>query len=623
MLLFDRLQNFVSGLGTAKDKRVGNAFVFQQIDPAQLVAMHRSDWMARKVVDIIPDDMTREWREWKADETIVEAIEKVERAPQINIQAKVNEALQLARLRGGALIVLGVESGKPEDELVIERVGKDALKYVHVLGRDQVSYTDINRDITSPYYGEPTMWTFTSKTGGVVNIHPSRVIKFIGAPILDKSASPDEIWGDSILQVVYDAIQNAASSQEHTASLIPEAKTDVLYIPSLSKYLENEKTTQKLTERFTYANTMKSMFNMLLLEGDGNGAGEKWEQKTINFGQFPELLRQYLQVASGAADIPMVRFLQDAPSGLGSNGEVTLKNYYDRIGADQRNDLSPALWRFDEIAIRSATGSRDPKIYYEWAPLYSQTEKERAEVFKLNAEAARAIVGSGSGQELITREAVSKALISRIEEDGNLPGLAAAVDEFGPIEEQEPSEEEELAAAAQAANNNQQQEQRQAANDAAPRTLYVSRKVTNAAEIIAWAKEQGFKTTLPAEDLHVTIAYSRTPVDWMKMGDNWSDNGKGGLTIPAGGPRLMEAFGKDGEAKVLAFASSAMSWRHEDMKRNGASWDHDEYQPHLTISYDPDAPDLNSIEPYRGKIELGPEIFEEVKEDWHAGISEE
>ena len=28
------------------------------------------------------------------------------------------------------------------------------------------------------------------------------------------------------------------------------------------------------------------------------------------------------------------------------------------------------------------------------------------------------------------------------------------------------------------------------------------------------------------------------------------------------------------------------------------------------------------IEPYRGKIVLGPEIFEEVKEDWKAGIKE-
>lgn len=620
MLLFDRLQNFVSGLGTAKDKRVGNAFVFQQIDPAQLVAMHRSDWMARKVVDIIPDDMTREWREWKADEAIVEAIEKVERAPQINIQAKVNEALQLARLRGGSILVLGVDVGSPEEELVIERVGKDTLKYVHVLGRDQVSYTDINRDITSPYYGEPTMWEFTSKNGQMVRIHPSRVVKFIGAPILDKYTAPDEVWGDSVLQVVYDALQNAASSQEHTASLIPEAKTDVLYIPSLSKYLENEKTTQKLTERFTYANTMKSMFNMLLLEGDGNGAGEKWEQKTISFAQYPELLRQYLQVASGAADIPMVRFLQDAPSGLGSNGEVTLKNYYDRIGADQRNDLSPALWRFDEIAIRSATGSRDPKIYYEWAPLYSQTEKERAEVFKLNAEAARAIVGSGAGQELITREAVSKALISRIEEDGNLPGLAAAVDEYGDIEENEPTEEELAAAAAtQAANTNNVTRMQQAANDAAPRTLYVSRKVINAADLIAWAKGQGFKSTLPADDLHVTVMYSPTAVDWMKAGqDIWNNDGT--LLIPPGGPRVLSQFG--GGAIVLEFASASLSWRHEELKRIGAEPTYTEYSPHVTITYEPGDVDISKVEPYRGALEFGPEIFAELDENWSEKVTE-
>lgn len=608
MLFFDRLQNFVSGLGTAKDKRVGNAFVFQQIDPAQLVAMHRSDWMARKVVDIIPDDMTREWREWKADEAIVESIEKVERAPQINIQAKVNEALQLARLRGGSILVLGVDVGSPEEELVIERVGKDALKYVHVLGRDQVSYTDINRDITSPYYGEPTMWEFTSKNGQMVRIHPSRVVKFIGAPILDKYTAPDEVWGDSVLQVVYDALQNAASSQEHTASLIPEAKTDVLYIPSLSKYLENEKTTQKLTERFTYANTMKSMFNMLLLEGDGNGAGEKWEQKTISFAQYPELLRQYLQVASGAADIPMVRFLQDAPSGLGSNGEVTLKNYYDRIGADQRNDLSPALWRFDEIAIRSATGGRDPKIYYEWAPLYSQTEKERAEVFKLNAEAARAIVGSGTGQELITREAVSKALISRIEEDGNLPGLAAAVEEYGDLEENEPSEEEIAAAATQAASTNNVTRMQQAANDAAPRTLYVRRDVLNRAEIVKWAEGQGFTDIVP--DLHVTIAYSTQPVDWFAVGESWSPK----LEISAGGPRQMETLGDDGKYKALLITASELVWRHKAIIEAGASWSWPEYQPHISIQIGGDI-DLSKVEPYQGKIILGPEIFEELRED--------
>ncbi|CAN7449704.1 DUF1073 domain-containing protein [Pararhizobium sp. LjRoot235] len=448
MLLLDRLQNLVSGLGSSKDKKTATVYGFNPIDASQLNAMHRSDWMARKIVDIIPDDMTREWREWKADEAVVELLEKVERAPQINIQAKVNEAMQLARLRGGAALVLGMKDAKPAEELVLENVKQGDLLYVHVLGRDEITYTHINRDLTSPYFGEPVMYQVRGVTQ--VDLHPSRVIRFIGAPILDRQLTPNECWGDSILQIVYDAIQNAASSQEHIASLIPEAKTDVIYMPGLSAVLKNPVTTKQLTERFTYANTMKSMFNMLLLEGNGgageNAQGEKWEQKTINFGQFPELMRQYMQVAAGAGDIPLARFLQDAPSGLGSNGETALKNYYDKISADQRNKLSPNLWRFDEICIRSATGKRDPAIFYEWAPLYTQSEKERAETFKIYADGARAIIGTNTGQEIITREAISRSLANRIVEDGILPGLAEAIEEYGPIEEQEPSEEE-LAAA--------------------------------------------------------------------------------------------------------------------------------------------------------------------------------
>jgi hypothetical protein len=150
--------------------------------------------------------------------------------------------------------------------------------------------------------------------------------------------------------------------------------------------------------------------------------------------------------------------------------------------------------------------------------------------------------------------------------------------------------------------------------DAEPRTLYVSRKVTNAAEVLGWAKEQGFTQTLAADDLHVTIAYSRQALDWMKVGEPW----EGEIEIAAGGPRLMERFG---EATVLLFAGSRLSWRHEEIIRAGASWDFPEYQPHITIAYG-EAPDLAAIEPYRGKIVLGPEIFAEVDEDWKPKVVE-
>lgn len=144
-----------------------------------------------------------------------------------------------------------------------------------------------------------------------------------------------------------------------------------------------------------------------------------------------------------------------------------------------------------------------------------------------------------------------------------------------------------------------------------PRPLYVSRPVLNAPEILRWAKGQGFETTLPAEDLHVTIAFSRTPLDWFAVPDDWGDFG-----VPVGGPRAVEPLGDKG-AVVLLFRSDVLNYRWQQFREAGASWDWAEYQPHVTLTYKlPEGMDLRKVEPYRGEIQFGPERFEELSDDW-------
>ena len=157
---------------------------------------------------------------------------------------------------------------------------------------------------------------------------------------------------------------------------------------------------------------------------------------------------------------------------------------------------------------------------------------------------------------------------------------------------------------------------------ARPRTLYVRRNVVNARDIISWAKSQGFKTTQQAKDLHVTIAFSRVPVDWMAVEpEDWNQNEEGELVCKPGGPRCVEALG-DGGAVVLLFNNTVLCWRHEQIKRAGARWEHSEFNPHITITWDAGDLDLSKVEPYRGEIVLGPEIFEEVVENWADSITE-
>jgi hypothetical protein len=59
-----------------------------------------------------------------------------------------------------------------------------------------------------------------------------------------------------------------------------------------------------------------------------------------------------------------------------------------------------------------------------------------------------------------------------------------------------------------------------------------------------------------------------------------------------------------------------------EMVRNGASHDFDSYQPHVTISYAGSDIDLSKVEPYRGELLFGPEIFAAVVEDWEKSLTE-
>jgi hypothetical protein len=137
---------------------------------------------------------------------------------------------------------------------------------------------------------------------------------------------------------------------------------------------------------------------------------------------------------------------------------------------------------------------------------------------------------------------------------------------------------------------------------------YASRPVSNASDILAWARSQGFKSALPAEELHVTVAFSREPMDASEVPAAEQS------MVSAGGKRTVEPLGDEG-AIVLKFESAPLQQRWKQYRDAGASWDYDSYQPHITITYDGEGVDLSKVKPYTGAIVLGPETTEPLNTD--------
>jgi phage-related protein (TIGR01555 family) len=177
-----------------------------------------------------------------------------------------------------------------------------------VVSRWQLGATDINRDPLDPFFGEPSSYMVVAPERGELQLHPSRVVRFLGNPLPDPMVFGVQTWSDSVLQTLYDAIHAVAVTTTGATSLVHEAKVDIVTVPNLSEHLSNAATTAQLSARFSYAAAMKSINNLLLL-----GDGESWTRQNVDFAGLPEMVRTFLQIAAGAADIPVTRASDTIP----------------------------------------------------------------------------------------------------------------------------------------------------------------------------------------------------------------------------------------------------------------------------------------------------------------------
>ena len=438
----DTLLNLVTGLGSVRDGRTATQYTYETISRPQLEAAFRGDWIARKIVQAPAEDATREWREWQTDQPNIEKLENAEK--QFDLQRKMKRALTLARLYGGSAIVMGVPQGKAEEELDYESVGEGDLRWIAVFHQFELTPGQRILDINSPWFDRPSYYQLSTDTEKVTEgqvtpgtrIHPSRVIPLVGAEIPDLRTNAIATWGDSVLQAVDEAVKATGTVVGGIATMVNDAKMDVISVPGLSKKLSDKETGNDFLARFQLANQMKSMVNTLLIDEK-----ESWDRVTSSFASLPQLIQEYLTVAAGAAGIPVSRLLgMSRGKGLGGTeggGEVDVRNYYDGISTMQRTELSPTLTPLDEVFIRSVLGHADDSIYYEWTPLWALSDTEKAAILVQKATATKADVDMG----LINEDALRQARVNQLIEDGTYPGLQDAIDEFG-AEPPDPTPEE-------------------------------------------------------------------------------------------------------------------------------------------------------------------------------------
>ncbi len=206
------------------------------------------------------------------------------------------------------------------------------------------------------------------------------------------------------------------------AQLLHEAKITVIKSENLASSLSTPEGTRLLSERWSYANQLKSIVNTLLLDGS-----EEFEQKQTSFANLDSVMEAFLSIVSGASDIPITKLLGHSAKGLNATGEGDARNYYDMLDGLRESSLRPALERLDDLLWRDETGAPAPAdTFFSWNPLWQMTAKELAELAKIKSETTKNYVGLGLFDDELWGEIIPNQLI----EDEVYPGLEAAVAEL-------------------------------------------------------------------------------------------------------------------------------------------------------------------------------------------------
>lgn len=379
----DGLVNVVSGMGTGKAKRDNNQWQYGAFnDWTQLDAAYQSNWIARQIVDIPAQDMTREWRVIKS----ARAEELTAAEQEFGVQAAVQEALCWARLYGGAgiLMITDQDLGKPFN---MNRVKRGSLERLLVFDRHDLTPMSINTwDILSPNYLQPEFYTIR---GGSQQIHWTHVVRFEGERLPIRQRLLTHGWGDSVLRKCIDDVSDTVAAKNGIAELMQEANIDVISREGLNEELASDQDSQ-IIDRYALFSKMKSIVNMALLDGD-----ESYDRKTLQLSGVAPIIEQFITWISGAARIPVTKLFGTSAKGMNATGEGDLKTYYDDVRAEQVSKLTKPMRYLDQVVARSIIGSMPSDFDYIWLPLSQPSIVETEQANLLRAQKDEIYLGAG------------------------------------------------------------------------------------------------------------------------------------------------------------------------------------------------------------------------------------
>lgn len=405
----DSYVNFAANLGYGtRNLTAGSTYGFNPLsrNRYKLDMMYRGSWLVRQIVDAVAEDMTRAGINIESDATTPEDEATLMEAWQaMQLWQDVQSEIKWARLYGGAIGVIMIDGADPSQPLDVNNVQRGTFKGLMVLDRWmlQPSLEEPVRAL-GPEFGMPRFYDVVSDAHSVpgMRVHHSRCIRMEGVDLPYWQKMSENLWGLSVIEPMFDRMIAFDSATNGAAQLVYKAHLRTLSVERLRELIAaGGKTYQAFLEQVGLIRLTQSNEGMTILD-----ASDKFETHQYAFGGLSDLLIQFGQQLSGAAQIPLVRLFGQSPAGLNATGESDLRNYYDMIAAQQEAKLRRPITVLLEIMHRHVFGIPLPEGFsFSFRPLWQLQESEKAVAAGQNtATILSAFEGAVVGKKTVLKE---------------------------------------------------------------------------------------------------------------------------------------------------------------------------------------------------------------------------
>ena len=382
-----------------------------------LTTTYRVSWLAKRIIDMPSEDMTRAW--YKLTTSLpaneLNALKKLEAVH--SVKQEITNAIRWGRLYGGsvALMVIRGEEDKLDQPLDMDMLLPDCFQGLLVLDRAQGISPSLSlvTDLDDPDFGLPEYYTVDLDLEDVrsVNIHHSRVLRFIGRELPRMETIRENYWGASELEHIWEELQKRSAASANIAQLIFQANVTTLKMGDLGGNLAggSDRMKEAVLQTLQAENRLRTSYGLQIMSAD-----DSMENHSYSFAGLSDIYESFMMDMAGAAEIPATKLFGRSPQGLNATGEADLRNYYDMIAQMQERILRPALEKLLPVMAVSCWGYVPENFEIVFEPVMTSSPAERAElVQKMSGDV---IEGYKCG--LFTREQAIAELKSRGEEMG-------------------------------------------------------------------------------------------------------------------------------------------------------------------------------------------------------------